>query len=234
MRLRYFLRDTQVLGFLNNDHECEKRLTEWILENCRICLEGCISEGYKDVAQKVLIAIWNYRDNPKLQARPGSCATTINRRKIIDALRKVEGAKETLAPKENLIDNQVSSDSTPLENMLEEEEIRNQREQLKKFLHTHLMSDNSSMSDALKDGKIALIYQLRDKTSIIAEIADIMDVPEENVRNWVSRFTQKYQEMEQGVPKGTIKCQVSRYRVHLRDELNKQDRDSSKLKSIGF
>lgn len=230
MRVKYFLRDAQVIGFLNDDPECFKKLTEWVLENCRICLEGCISEGYKDVAQKVLIAIWNNRDNPRLQKRPGSYATTINRRKIIDALRKATGAKEILATEGNLIDNRVSSDSTSLENMIEEEEIKNLKEQLKKFLDTYLMSDDSSMSDALKDGRIALIYQLRDRASLIAEV---MDVPEENVKNWVSRFTQKYQEMEH-VPKGTVKAQISRYRVHLRKELNKQDWDSSKLKSIGF
>jgi len=217
MRTRYFLSNALVIGYLNHDPESVKTLITRVLENCRQYLEGYISEGYKDVAQQVLIAIWNHRDNPKMQDHPGAYATTVNKGKIKDALDKVTGSKEILESEESLIDNQVSSDPTPLHKMIEKEWVRDQRKQLKGVLDTILMSDDSILSDALKNGRIALIYQMRDSASVIAEV---MGVPEENVKNWVSRFTQKYQEMEQ-VPKGTIKSWVSRYREYLRRELDR-------------
>jgi len=227
MRLKHYLTDSQVIGFLDGNPKCERQLTEWILENCRICLEDCISERYKDVAQEISIAILNCRDNPKMQARPGSYATTINRHKIIDVLRGESRAKETLAHDEDLFDNRVSSNSDPLERMIKKEETRNRKRLLKTVLDIIFMSDDSSMSDTLKNGRIALTYQLRD-------VFGSIDNLEKDLRNRVSEFIRKYEEMERGFSRGTIKSWVSRYRVYLRVELNKHGWGSLELKTLGF
>jgi len=250
--LKYFLIDDLVIGFCNGDPKSTEMLAGveslsrlemgisknpgMIFENCRICLERYISDGYKQVAQEVLIAIWNQRDNPKMKDHPGSFATTINERKIIDALRKINKSKETLDSdisshsdegsdaSDSWIDNQVFSETTKLDDMIEEEQTSSKKELAKKVLDKLFGSDDVYLKDTHKNGKILLAYQLQEKLSI-DEFAEMMDVPEETIKNWISEFVQKNQipyEKIKNAKEGTKKSLVSRYKVHLRKELYKQ------------
>jgi len=230
MHVKHFLSDSLIIGFLNGDPRCSEILMRMdpdnlgmIPENCRIYLERYISEGYKDVAQQIPIAIWEQRDNPRMQDHPGAFATEVNRNKIIDELRKIKRSKETLDSQLSMriekkpeagnswMDNQICSDPSVMDNMIEEELVKDQKELLMKLLDMILEPDDSTLKGALRNGRIALFYRVSNNFSI-DKIAKIMNAHRETVKSWIHRYVK-----------------------HLCKELEKQGWNQSKIKEVrGF
>ncbi|MGQ9609683.1 MAG: RNA polymerase sigma factor [bacterium] len=187
MKLRYFLEDQLVIGFLNGDRDNTIKLFKQIKKNCMVYLS---EEDSEDVAQEVLIGIQKKKDkilDPS--SHPGAYATDINRGKLSDELRKRGRRREEVNPafSDSEIDGSVTDESSEIGF-----EIRsNDPSPIDILEHNELFKlikkiGKTAETEALKKGWKALKYVIIGFS--YSTIAEIMGVPESTIKSWINRF----------------------------------------------
>ncbi len=216
MKLKFFLIDQLVIGFLNEDRDSTIRLSERIEQNCMVWLS---KEDSEDVTQEVLSAIWRNGNRIRFDLNPGSYATKINKNKIIDKLREPE--REDIGYKGQVKMDQDSPDSDADGSMTKDSGKDIERIESKDLSQARIIEHNelcrlidkignNAPTKALRNGWIALKYLINEHSYFY--IAVKMGVPETSIKTWINRF-----------------------RKYLREELEKYGWDRIELnKAMGF
>jgi RNA polymerase sigma factor (sigma-70 family) len=200
MKLRP-LGDSLVIGMLNGDQKSAEDLHEVIFGNCLWHLKHQWQipiEYAEDAAEETKLAIWEQqefllelwkkRNDPETKSRPGQYATSINRNKIVDALREWKRARRgtELSPDES--ENEMD-DARFFEqsiNLIQNEELNDRRR-----LWVDICEIGNAASGAFRNGWIALLSNHFGGLSY-AEIAEIMGARESTVKSWARRFRKLY------------------------------------------
>jgi RNA polymerase sigma factor (sigma-70 family) len=191
MRVRFFLEDFLVNGYFSGDPDATQKLSRLIYLNCRGC--GFSHHDALDIQQEVLASIWEKQDSPRMKHHPGSYSTRINKGKIIDVLRKRNGKIQICT------ESDLSSEESAMWTMAD---IGYDPELPESICQQELLAEinrkgDSLPSDALQKGWMAISRMVEDDLTL-EQIAEIM-----------------------GTTIGTVKSWVSRCRVYLRKELER-------------
>ena len=187
MLLRILLPDPLVEGCFIGDHDSTKRLGSLIEINC--LAYGFSESDSQDIAQEVLVSIWEKRDSSSMRHHPGGYAASINKGKIVDALRKKAREGKIMVHVELKSGSDGQSDQ---DGGLSTEDMRQDPMQLSTSILRELLAAisrkvDSLPSKSLRKGWIALSYKI-DRDLSLEEIAKIMSTSPGTVKSWISRL----------------------------------------------
>jgi RNA polymerase sigma factor (sigma-70 family) len=182
---------------LSGDQESAKDLHEVVSGNCLRYLkhqwhipiqyaEDAAEETELAICERgeFLLKLWEKRNDPETKLRPGQYATSINRNKIVDALRewmKVRCGME-LSPDGSVNETEDAKLFEQKIDLIQNEERDEQRRLL-----TEVCEIGDAAPGALRNGWMAILSNHFGGFSY-AEIAEIMGVKESTVKSWVLRF----------------------------------------------
>jgi len=202
MRLKYFLYPVLVIGVFEEDSKRIKRLLDIIIENFMAGISDLTEEDAEDLAQKVLMQIWqslvgfwtnnkDKKDDPEIRNRFGSHATTINKCRLIDEYRKrKEKTKvEFLSLSGSGVDQSLEGDSSGIiyeigsceptqSNDLEYEELCQKRDEIRNSAKTPSQKRAWLVLDYLEDGKT------------YADAAETMGISDSTLKSDVRRLNE--------------------------------------------